>query len=78
LLWWNTAPARPDASPGGLARWVILGAVLALFVELVVSPHIIARDNLRFWHSLGSSMYLVQWCCAVWVFGRLSRAWSTA
>lgn len=55
-------------------RWVLLGALMAVLVEFVVAPHIVAHDNLRFWHSLGSSMYLLQWCCAVLVFYRLSSA----
>lgn len=49
------------------------GAVLSLLVEFGVTPHIVTRDNLALWHSLGSAMYLVQWLCALTVFGKLAR-----
>ena len=52
--------------------WVLAGALLALLVEFGVSPHIVARENLALWHGLGSAMYLVQWLCALTVFGRLA------
>jgi len=52
--------------------WVLAGALLALLVEFGVSPHIVARDNLAFWHALGSAMYLGQWLCALRVFGALA------
>ena len=52
------------------------GALLALLVEFGVSPHIVARDNLALWHSLGSAMYFAQWVCALVVFGKLANATS--
>jgi Domain of unknown function (DUF4149) len=52
----------------------LAGALLALLVEFGVSPHIVARDNLRLWHGVGSAMYLAQWVCALWVFGKLAHA----
>jgi Domain of unknown function (DUF4149) len=52
----------------------LAGALLALLVEYGVSPHIIARDNLALWHSLGSAMYFAQWVCALLVFGKLANA----
>ncbi len=50
------------------------GGLLALLVEFGVSPHIVARDNLALWHSVGSVMYLAQWVCALTVFGKLANA----
>ncbi len=44
--------------------FVILGLLLALLVQYGVAPRIVARQNLRLWHSVGSAMYLVQWLCA--------------
>ena len=35
--------------------------LLALLAQFVVAPHIVARDNLKVWHSVGSVMYLLQW-----------------
>jgi hypothetical protein len=44
--------------------WVLLGLSASLLVQWVVSPQIVARDNLKLWHTLGSALYLVQWVCA--------------
>jgi hypothetical protein len=57
---------------GAATLFVVAGVLLALLVELGVTPHIVARDNLALWHSLGSGMYLAQWVCAAVVFGKLS------
>jgi len=56
-------PSAPRLTLLGLA-----GALLALVVEWGVSPHILARENLRFWHGLGSTLFLVQWLCALSAF----------
>jgi len=44
--------------------YIIVGLLLALLVQYGVSPRIVARDNLRWWHSVGTVMYCVQWLCA--------------
>ncbi len=44
--------------------FVILGLLLALLVQYGVAPRIVARENLRLWHGVGSGMYFVQWLCA--------------
>jgi hypothetical protein len=44
--------------------FVFAGLLLALLAEFAVAPRIVARDNLRLWHSVGSAMYLLQWLCA--------------
>ncbi len=56
----------------------IAGALLALLVELGVSPHIVARENLALWHGLGTAMYFAQWVCALMVFGKLANAASAS
>ena len=42
-----------------------VGVLIALFAVLVtqygVSPRIVARDNLKFWHALGTGLYVLQW-----------------
>jgi hypothetical protein len=53
--------------------FVAAGLLLALLVEFGVAPHIVARDNLAFWHRVGSVMYLAQWLCTAVVFGKLVR-----
>lgn len=40
------------------------GLLLALLNEFAISPRIVARENLKLWHSVGSGMYLLQWLCA--------------
>ncbi len=51
--------------PGRAALvWVLLGLAASLLVQWVVSPQIVARDNLKLWHALGSALYLGQWVCA--------------
>ncbi len=56
--------------------WIAAGMLMALMLELVVAPHIVARDNLKLWHSLGSLMFLGQWLCAGVVLWRLSATQS--
>lgn len=58
----------------GCSMLAMAGALLALLVEFGVSPHIVARENLRLWHGVGSAMYFAQWVCALWVFGKLANA----
>jgi uncharacterized membrane protein len=59
----RTAPS--PASAGQIATlFILLGVLLALLVEFAVAPRIVAKEDLRFWHSLGSLMYLGQWLCA--------------
>lgn len=50
--------------------WVILGMLLALLVQFGVAPRIIAKQDLRLWHSLGTLMYALQWLCALRVLWR--------
>ena len=52
---------------------IIGGVLMALLVEFAVVPHILMRNNLKIWHSLGSGMYLLQWLCALAIFWKLNR-----
>ena len=45
--------------------FILGGMLLALLVEFGVAPRIVARQDLRLWHGVGSAMYLLQWCCAL-------------
>jgi uncharacterized membrane protein len=58
----------PWAAP--LLGFVLAGLLLALLSEFAVAPRIVARENLRLWHSVGSGMYLLQWLCAAVVLWR--------
>lgn len=53
--------------------YTVAGLVLALWMEFGVAPRIVARDNLRLWHSVGTVMYIVQWLCAGVALGYLAR-----
>lgn len=55
-----------------LVLFVVAGLLLALLTEFAVGPRIVARENLRFWHGLGSAMYVLQWLCAGVAFWKLS------
>ena len=73
---------RSELKPGAdevpaRALWpVVLSAMLlALLSEWGVAPHIVARDNLALWHSLGTLLYLLQWVCATLT---LKRSWPRA
>jgi hypothetical protein len=43
---------------------IAFGLLAAVLVEFAVSPHIVARENLKLWHSLGTGLYLLQWLAA--------------
>ena len=51
---------------------VMGGMLLTLLSEFAVAPHIVARENLRLWHSIGSIMFVLQWVCATLVFWKLT------
>lgn len=44
--------------------FIAFGLLAAVLVEFAVSPHIVARENLKLWHSLGTGLYLLQWLAA--------------
>ena len=50
--------------------FIIGGMLLALLNQFGVAPRIVARQNLRLWHSVGTVMYALQWCCAFAVLWR--------
>jgi hypothetical protein len=52
---------------------IVSGLLLALLGEYAVAPRIVARENLRLWHGVGSAMYLLQWLCAGALLWRMGR-----
>ena len=50
---------------GGAVVFVLAGLLLALVLEFAVAPRILARHDLRLWHTAGSAMYVLQWVCAL-------------
>ncbi|MBA4112588.1 MAG: DUF4149 domain-containing protein [Verminephrobacter sp.] len=45
--------------------FIVGGLLLALLVQFGVSPRIVARQDLKFWHGVGTLMYSLQWVCAL-------------
>jgi hypothetical protein len=70
----------PALSPSAQAamKYVVAGLLLAVLVEFGVAPNIVnartSGGDLRFWHGLGSAMYLAQWLAAGWTLWCLSRS----
>ena len=57
---------------------VAAGMLMALLQEFAVSPRILARENLKLWHSVGTGLYLAQWLCATAVLWRLATTRASA
>jgi Na+/melibiose symporter-like transporter len=69
-------PSKASAKQLGYARaaliFVAIGMLLAALNEFAVSPQIVARENLKLWHGIGSAMYLIQWVCSAVVLWKLA------
>lgn len=66
--------ALQSRGPGGQAVLgvVLLGLLAALVVQFGVSPQIVARNNLKLWHNVGTALYVLQWACATVVLWGLA------
>ena len=51
---------------------ITAGMLLALLSEFAVAPRILARENLRLWHSIGSAMFALQFLLASIVVWKLT------
>ena len=69
-------PPTMDWGRGAIA-FVIGGLLLAILTEYAVAPRIRLRQDLAFWHTLGSVFYAAQWICALAVFLKLSAPTSS-
>ena len=67
----NKAPAPVPIAQAAII-FIVLGMLVALLAEFAVAPRIVARENLRLWHSVSSAMYLLQWLCAGATFWKLT------
>ena len=67
----NKAPAPVPIAQAAII-FIVLGMLVALLAEFAVAPRIVARENLRLWHKVGSAMYLLQWLCAGATFWKLT------
>jgi Domain of unknown function (DUF4149) len=80
VRWARSGQHAGHAAQARMALWpillVLLAACLASLSQWVVSPHIVARDNLKLWHALGSACYLGQWLCVTALLAL--RGWKAA
>lgn len=53
--------------------FIVGGMLLALVSQYGVAPRIVARQDLRLWHSVGTVLYTLQWVCALMVLLRIQR-----
>jgi hypothetical protein len=57
-------------------KFVVAGLLLALVVEFGIAPRIVSAraegGNLKLWHGLGTTLYVVQWLCAGLALWRLA------
>jgi len=65
---------RIDSASMGAIFLILAALLLALLQQYAVAPRILARDNLKLWHAVGSGMYLVQWLCAGVLLWRMGAA----
>ena len=61
--------------PGQTALIVVaVTLLLAVLSEFAVAPRIMARENLKLWHGVGSALYGLQWLGSWVVLWRLARS----
>lgn len=52
---------------------VAFSMLMALLVEFGVAPRIVARENLKLWHGVGSALFGLQWMGVGLLLWRLAR-----
>lgn len=67
----RAAALVPPSQPAII--FIVGGLLLALLGEYAIAPRIVARENLRLWHGVGSAMYLLQWACAGVVLWKIAK-----
>ncbi len=68
----NKPLALMDKAQGAI-YFIVFGMLLALLSEFAIAPRIVARQDLRLWHSVGTLLYVVQWLCAGMAFWKLAK-----
>jgi hypothetical protein len=64
LVYRSNRPLAQQGRARGAIVLIALGLFAATVVEFAIAPQIVARENLKLWHSLGSALYLLQWLAA--------------
>ena len=69
-------PLGPHFSHQPIFWWVLASGLCSLMLEFVVAPQILLRENLAFWHQLGSGLYLAQGVGVVWALYKEARGFN--
>lgn len=77
LIYASKQPKAQDTQAQAAIALIVFGVLCALLGEYAIAPRIVARQNLRLWHSVGSVLYLLQWLCAGAVLWRAGRKTAT-
>jgi len=65
-------PALVNSSAAAII-FIVFGLLMVMLLEFAVAPRIVARENLRVWHTVGTAMYLLQWLCASMILWRVVK-----
>ena len=77
LLYGSNRPLIPTNHAKSAIVIVAIAVCASVASHWLVAPHIVARENLKLWHSLGSGLYLVEWASItilLWLRVRAKRA----
>ncbi|MGE4376794.1 MAG: DUF4149 domain-containing protein [Burkholderiaceae bacterium] len=77
LIYASKQAKAKDTQAQAAIALIVFGVICALLGEYAIAPRIVARQNLRLWHSVGSVLYLLQWLCAGAVLWRAGRKTAT-
>lgn len=78
IIFRSNQPLALDNKARVATLFIVSGMLLALLSEFAVAPRIVARQDLRLWHSVGTVLYALQWVCAGVVFWKLAGRKSDA
>jgi uncharacterized membrane protein len=73
MVFRSRSEEHPTSAERAAVMLIVTAILLALLQQYAVAPHILARENLRLWHSLGSVMYVGQWVCAGALLWRMAK-----
>lgn len=68
--WGSNRAVSPVHHAQAALYFAAFGGLAALLQEGVIAPHIVAREDLRLWHSLGSGLYALQFLGLTVLLGR--------
>ena len=66
-------PIGPHVLHQSAVWWVLASGLCSLILEFLVAPKILLRENLAFWHQLGSGLYLLQGLGVAWALYKDAR-----